>query len=125
MSRSKMVKILIVDDDLSDLDVMTELLENEDHEVVKATNGAEAFDLLSGNGFSLILLDIRMPTLSGYDLLRLLREKINHNCPIVYVSIVPKEDVDMQDCEGFIQKPFSPEEFINKVNDVIKNFKKK
>jgi len=39
----------------------------------------------------LILLDIKMPTLTGYDLLRLMREKVNHKCPMVYVSIVPKK----------------------------------
>jgi hypothetical protein len=44
---------------------------------------------------------------------------------MVYVSIVPKEDVDMTDADGFIQKPFSPKVFIETVNKVMKNFKKK
>jgi two-component system response regulator ResD len=120
-----MVRVLVVDDEFSDLQTMKSLLEKEGHEVIAVTNGARAFDSLKGDGFGLILLDIKMPTLTGYDLLRLMREKVNHKCPMVYVSIVPKEDVDMTDADGFIQKPFSPKVFIETVNKVMKNFKKK
>jgi CheY-like chemotaxis protein len=118
-------KILIVDDEFSDLSTMKTILEKEGYEVVAVTNGAKAFDSLKGDGFSLILIDIKMPTLSGYDLLRLMREKINHKCPLMYVSIVPKSDVDMTDADGFIQKPFSPKNFINSVNKILNDFKKR
>jgi len=120
-----MVKVLVVDDEFSDLSTMKVILEKAGHEVVAVTNGARAFDALKGDGFGLILLDIKMPTLSGYDLLRLMREKINHDAKMVYVSIVPQEDVDMTDVDGFIQKPFSPKSFIESVNKALKKVKKK
>lgn len=117
-------RVLVVDDDYDDLTKMKNLLEEEGYEVEAVTNGAKAFDSLKGDGFGLILIDIKMPTLTGYDLLRLLREKINHKCPMVYVSIVPKKEVDLTDVEGFIQKPFSKSSFLNEVKKVIKDFKK-
>ena len=120
-----MAKILVVDDELSDLETITFLLEKERHHVVAVSDGAKAFDVLKKNGFDLILLDIKMPTLSGYDLLRLMREKVNHHIPMVYVSIVPKQDVDMTDIDGFIQKPFSPEVFISYVKKALAKKKRK
>lgn len=120
-----MVKVLVVDDEFSDLSTMKTILEKEGHEVVAVTNGAKAFDALKGDGYGLILIDIKMPTLSGYDLLRLAREKVNHKVPMIYVSIVPKQDVDMSDADGFIQKPFSPKGFMENITKVLKNFKKK
>ncbi len=112
-------RILVIDDDQEDLETMTDILEQEGFEVVTATDGAKALDLLTEDSFVLILIDIRMPTLSGYDLLRLMREKVNHSAKMVYVSIVPQKDVDMEDIEGFIQKPFTQEDFLAKVKEII------
>jgi len=113
-------RILIVDDDFDDLQTMKTLLEKAGYTTVPATNGAKALDMLKSNGFDLVLLDIQMPTLSGYDLLRLLREKMNHDAKMAYVSIVPQKEVDMNDIDGFIQKPFSPASFIKEVKRILK-----
>ena len=112
-------KILIVDDESDALETMKNILEEERYNVITAKNGAYAIDLLKSFKPDLILLDIMMPTLSGYDLLRLLREKINNKVKIVYVTIVPKQDVDLANVDGFIQKPFSPKEFVKKVKEVL------
>ena len=112
-------KILIVDDEQEDLSTMTGLLEKEGYKITTASDGAKALDALTGNGFDLILIDIRMPTLSGYDLLRLLREKVNHKVKMIYCSIIPEKEVSMEDIDGFIQKPFSPESFLEVVKKVL------
>ncbi|MBI1935892.1 hypothetical protein HYS31_05615 [Candidatus Woesearchaeota archaeon] len=70
------------------------------------------------NVFDLILIDILMPE-SGYDLLRLLKEKLGQITKYVYVSIIPKHDANMKDIDGFIQKPFSNEDFIAEVERVL------
>ena len=111
-------KILIVDDDKNDLVFMQEILEENGYEVVSKTNGADALDALEKNGFSAILIDIQIPTLSGYDLLRLMREKIDHQVKMAFVSILPKEKVAMKDVDFFIQKPFSSEEFLKQVREI-------
>jgi CheY-like chemotaxis protein len=112
-------EILIVDDEFDDLVTMKDILSGAGYVVKTATNGVQALDLLVGNGFDLVLLDIRMPTLSGYDLLRLLRERLNHKAKMIYISIVPKGDVDMDDADGFIQKPFSPEKLLAEVKKTV------
>jgi len=111
--------ILVVDDEAEDLNTIKELLEKEGYKVDTATNGADALDFLTGDNIDLILIDIRMPTLSGYELLRLMREKINHKAKMIFVSIVPEKEVNMEGSDGFIQKHFSPETFMSKVKEVL------
>ena len=99
--------------------ITKKILEKEDYIVETATDGAQALDKLTGNGCDLVLIDIRMPTLSGYDLLRLLRERLNHKVKMIYVSIVPEKEVDMTDIDGFVQKPFSSEDLLDKIKTVL------
>ena len=113
-------RILIVDDDLNDLETMRLVLEKEKYEVNAVDNGADALDSIRKNKPGAILIDIKMPTLSGYDLLRLLRERLNHKVKMIYVSIVPKEEVDLRDIDGFVQKPFMPSSLIKEVRKVLK-----
>ena len=113
-------KILIIDDDVNDLETMRLILKKEKYNLETADNGADALDLIRKDKPDLILIDIKMPTLSGYDLLRLLRERLNHKVKMIYVSIVPKSDVDLTDIDGFVQKPFMPAGLINEVKKVLK-----
>lgn len=113
-------KILIIDDDLNDLETMKMVLEKEKYQVDTADNGADAIDIVMKDKPDVILIDIKMPTLSGYDLLRLLRERLNHKVKMIYVSIVPRKEVDLEDIDGFVQKPFMPANLIKEVKKVLK-----
>lgn len=115
-----MAKILIIDDSFEDLSEMKAILEEEKHKVYTATNGAQALDLLMHDSVQLVLIDVQMPTLSGYDLLRLLRERLNHKVPMIYVTIVPKNNVILDDIDGFVQKPLSPDKLLKEINRVLK-----
>ena len=111
-----MVKnILIVDDNLDDLQEMKKILEKEKHIVKIANNGIKALDYLLSEKFSVIIIDIKMPTLSGYDLLRLMKEKVNNKVKMVYASIVPKKEVNMEGVDGFVQKPFSKQTLLKAI----------
>jgi DNA-binding response OmpR family regulator len=120
-----MAKIMIVDDEISDLQTMQTILEKAKYDVETVSDGASALDLIRGDGIDLILVDIKMPTLSGYDLLRLLRERVNHDVKVVYVSIVPKTEVVMKDVDGFVQKPFSASGLLKEVKSVLGSKKKR
>ena len=112
--------VLVVDDNYDDLDFVKKILDKEGYDVTAATNGAKAMDALSsGVNFNLILIDIKMPTLSGYDLLRLIRERLNHSAKMLYISVVKKKNVDMNDVDGFIQKPVSAARLVKEVKRVI------
>lgn len=111
--------VLVIDDDFNDLETMKTLLEKEGFEVTVTTNGSDARGLLTSNRYDLILINIRMPTLSGYELLTMVKETLNNNPKIIYVSIVPEQEVILEDADGFIQKPFSPETFIARIKRVL------
>lgn len=113
-------KILIVDDEFDDLDTMKQILAKKGYKVECATGGKQALKMLVKNSFKLIIIDILMPELSGYELLKIIRHKYNHSSKLVYVSIVPKKEVDLKGADGFIQKPFTPEEFIENVNKALR-----
>jgi DNA-binding response OmpR family regulator len=113
-------KILIIDDDINDLETIKLVLEKENYDVKTSDNGADALDLIKNEKPDLVLIDIKMPTLSGYDLLRLLRERLNHKVKMIYVSIIPQSDVDLRDIDGFIQKPFMPANLLKEVKRVLK-----
>jgi len=46
-------------------------------------------------------------------------QEVNHKVKMLYVSIVPEKEVSMEDVDGFIQKPFSPEEFLATIKKVL------
>lgn len=112
-------RILIVDDEASDLEIMKNLLEKEGYKVVAAADPSKALDLLKASCFDLILIDLVMPNLSGYTLSRIMRERSNCKAKMVYVSIIPKIEVDMTHIDGFIQKPFSPKTFLAEIKEVL------
>lgn len=114
-------KILIVDDEFEICESIRGILRKQGYKTKIAINGAQALDYIEkGEKFDLITLDIMMPTLSGYDLLRLLREKIDHKSKIVYVTIIQKREVDMSNIDGFVQKPFDTGTFSSEVKRVLK-----
>ena len=113
--------IMIVDDDFDDLQNMKDILEEAGYQVIPTTNGAQALDMIRQNEIDLILLDIKMPTLSGYDLLLLLKERKGHDTPIIYVTIIPENDVDMAGAIGVIQKPISKNSLLSQVRKGIDN----
>lgn len=111
--------ILVVDDDLNDLRTIKTLLKKAKYNVKIANNGADALDLVETNKPDLILIDVIMPTLSGYDLLRLLKEKLKDETKMAYISIVPKKEVNLNGADGFIQKPFGINDFLQQVKRII------
>lgn len=66
--------LLIVDDTEINRDVLSRRLERKGYEVTLAKNGKQALELLAGQGFDLVLLDIEMPQMSGLEVLRILRQ---------------------------------------------------
>ena len=67
------IKILIVDDILENIQVVMNILREENYTLSFATDGAEALELLKQESFDLILLDIMMPKLNGYEVCRQLK----------------------------------------------------
>ncbi len=116
-------KILVVDDKPDVLESIKEVLENEGFEVETVNNGKECIEKAKETKHDLILIDIYMPKMNGECLFKALRKTINHLTPLVYVTIKPKAEVDLDDVDGFIQKPFENRELIKEIKEILENFK--
>ena len=115
-----MQKILLVEDDAPLLDVMRYLLESEGYEVYPACNGKQALDLFVSSRPNLIISDIMMPEMNGYELLeavRIMPEGIT--VPFLFLSArTERSDVDRARSLGvddYLFKPFEAPELINAV----------
>jgi CheY-like chemotaxis protein len=77
---------------------MKKILEGNKYEVIASTTGSEAFDAdLKKQGFDLILIDVVAPNISGYDLLRLLNEKVGPKIPILFVTATKQSKLELTD----------------------------
>lgn len=80
-----MVHILVVDDDKNTRRFIKAVLEEEQYIVLTASNGVEALDILDTTHIDLIVLDIMMPKMDGYELTEILRS-VQNELPILMVS---------------------------------------
>lgn len=117
-------KILIADDEAEIRDVLRLYLEKDGYEVVEATDGVEAMEKIQNENPDLVILDIMMPGLDGYRVLRNIRE--NNNIPVIMLSA---KDTDADKILGldlgaddYITKPFGPLEAVARVNSNIRRF---
>ena len=120
INRVSMQKILLVEDDAPLLDVMCYLLEAEGYEVCPAVNGKQALNLFVASRPNLVISDIMMPEMNGYELLeavRIMPEGIT--IPFLFLSArTERSDVDRARSLGvddYLFKPFEAPELINAV----------
>ena len=86
-------KILLVDDEPANLVSLEAILEDEDLELLKAESGPEALKMLLNEDVSLVLLDVQMPEMDGFEVAELMRNRKNtQNIPIIFVTAISKED---------------------------------
>src|SRR5947207_12669171 len=88
--------ILVVDDSSANLLAIEAALRDLGGEVVQARSGDEALRLLLERDFALILLDVKMPSLSGFETARLIRErKRSRHTPIIFITAHGRDDRDV------------------------------
>ncbi len=110
-------KVLVVDNSLDDRETIKDVLRRNRYAVTTAANGRKALEIVKDERYDLIMMNIAMPKMSGYELLRKLRAKIKTK--MVFVSMTPERNVDKNFIDGFIQKPFSVESLLNGVEKVL------
>lgn len=118
--------ILLVDDDPILLDTVADLLTVVGHVVIKARDGAEALERLAIMHPDLIITDILMPGIDGYELLRhVLHHPEWQKIPLVFLSARWRENEILEamsrGAAAFLTKPFDAEELFSKVNEIIGN----
>ena len=118
-------RILHVDDESDTLSVVKTILEKEGYEVTSVLSGKEALKNIELDGFSLIILDIMMPDMSGWDLFTRIAE-IKPNYKIIFLSIVDiteEKQKILKDAgiKDYIKKPFDRDEFVTRVKNALEN----
>jgi DNA-binding response OmpR family regulator len=119
-----MTKILIAEDEPDIRELVTFMLRFSGYEVVAAANGEDAV-LTAGRELpDLVLLDVRMPRMTGYDACRLIRANPDlRNVPVVFLSAKGQESEVRSGMEAgaeeYLLKPFSPMELTNRVRAIL------
>lgn len=112
-------KILIVDDNPNMSSLLSEMLEIFEYESVRAGDGYEALEKISQTDFDMVITDMRMPKMSGLDLLRKIKDKYP-DMPVVMISGYAVDDDGNQlvnsMADGFLNKPFK----MSDIEDMLK-----
>lgn len=121
-----MFHILVVDDDRNTRRLMRALLEAEHYSVSLAENGAEALKVLDAQHVDLVLLDVMMPEMDGYEFARRLREAENE-LPILMVSAkqlpADRREGFLAGTDDFMVKPVDEEELLLRIKALLRRAK--
>lgn len=117
-------KILVVDDEPTIVRLMEFILARQGHEMLVAVNGEEALEKIRAHAPDLVLLDIMMPRIDGYEVARLVRaDPATAALPIIMLSAKAQEEDIRKGVEigvdEYITKPFSPEHLVHVVADYL------
>jgi PAS domain S-box-containing protein len=110
--------ILVTDDNEMNRLVASTILENYGATILEAANGEEALSMLDKNIVDLVLMDIQMPVLNGYEAIRLIRKQANNIPVIALTANAIKGEADKcleAGMNDYIAKPFKEEEFLKKI----------
>lgn len=101
-------RVLVVDDDASIRGFVSEALGEEGYEVVQAANGSQALELVAERAPDLILLDVRMPGVDGWQVLDELRSAAGPQTPVVVMtaSFTGQDRALQSGAQGYLAKPF-------------------
>jgi len=122
----KSISILVADDEKDIANLIAIHLEKEGYRVFKALDGEEALHVIQTQLIDLVILDIMMPKLDGYEVTRQIREQ--HNMPIIFLS-AKTSDFDkvhglVIGADDYMTKPFTPIELVARVNAHLRRFTK-
>lgn len=118
-----MMKILLLEDDSILANTLTELLELEGYEVLKAKNGNEALERSFEYSFDLMLLDVNVPFINGFDFLKELRESGDETPAFFITALIDKHSLSRGfevGCDDYIKKPFDFDELLIRINAKLK-----
>jgi DNA-binding response OmpR family regulator len=129
LERVRMAKILIAEDEPDIRDLVAFTLRFAGYEVVAASNGEEAVDLAPRENPDLILMDVRMPRMTGYDACRMMKANPDlKDIPVVFLSAKGQES-EIQTgldagAEEYLLKPFAPDQLTDRVRAILAKFGK-
>lgn len=120
-----MAKILVVDDEANIVELIKFSLEQKGYEVITAYDGKQAKELINSEQLDLVLLDLMLPELDGFQLCKYIRETERYkNLPIIMIT-AKNHEKDKYDgfeygADDYVTKPFSVKELVQRVKAVLR-----
>lgn len=118
-----MTKVLLVEDELKVVNLLRKGLRKADYDVDVALDGVEGYDKIRDNEYDLVILDLMLPKLSGWELISLIR-KFKPNIPLIALTARSAIRDRVQGlrlgCDDYIIKPFSFEELLARIEAAIR-----
>jgi signal transduction histidine kinase/ActR/RegA family two-component response regulator len=128
-STSASIKVLVAEDNEVNQLIISKVLEARDFQVSMASNGQQAIDQLQSNPFDIVLMDIQMPVMDGYEAIQYIR---NSSKPFQHIPIIAltahaiKREIEKCIDAGatdHVSKPFQPDDLISKIEKLAKIYK--
>jgi len=119
-------KILIVDDNQDSRELAVKVLKNVGYQMIEAADGEDALEKAVAENPDLILMDISIPKIDGYEVTRRLKSQVSFkNTPIIALTAHAmkgdKEKAMESGCEGYISKPIDIHEMPNQIKSYLKD----
>jgi len=117
------IKILLLEDDAQLLEIIAEYLEENGCDVTPVEDGQSAMDKIYEGRFDILLLDVKVPFMNGFDLLSKLRRDGNETPAIFLTSLNSMEDLSKafeSGCDDYLKKPFELKELLLRVKTISK-----
>lgn len=121
-------KLLIVDDEKEMRHLLATCLQQQEFEIDEAASGYDALRKLMDTSYDLVLLDVMMPTVDGFEVLKQVREKVNKDIPVVLLTALGETEKVVQGlklgADDYIVKPFEPSELVARIESVLRRSKR-
>ena len=120
-------KILVVDDDILVLEALEELLKSSGYEVRVATRGQEALEVLEKEHFDLLILDVVMPKMTGFDVCREVRKRDDEMSTVKIIMLTAKTEARSAEirkecgCDLYLTKPIDPDRLKGLIRDTLED----
>jgi two-component system cell cycle response regulator DivK len=120
------LSILLIEDNEQNRYLTTFLLNKSGHKVISAIDGPTGISMALAQTFDLILLDIQLPGMDGYEVARTLRATPStQKIPIIavtsYAMVGDRESILEAGCDGYLEKPIDPETFVTDITAYFTN----
>jgi two-component system, cell cycle response regulator DivK len=118
-------RILVVEDQEDNRQILRDLLGAAGYEMLEAENGQQAVDMVSQKAPDLILMDIQLPVMDGYEATRQIKANPEwKRIPIIVVTSYAlsgdEEKARLAGCDDYVTKPYSPRHLLGKVREYLK-----
>ncbi|MGD0126073.1 MAG: response regulator [Terriglobia bacterium] len=121
-----MARILVVEDDPNNLELITYLLKAFGHDTLEAHDGEQALEVAQRERPDLVLMDIQMPVMDGYEAVRLLKNNsVYEATPILALTALAmvgdRNKILQAGFDGYVSKPIDPESFVQQLDPYLLN----